>query len=97
MFNNGGCEEREHNFVVAGEREPFAAVLGRTTNYICVRPVVLNKVHVDSGEVLERESEIPNERHGFEKDFGRRTADPRFRYTPPSSSETSEQKVRKSW
>ena len=76
LFNNGSCKEREHNFMVAGDREPFATVLGWTTNDIRVRPIVLNKVHVDCGKVLEPESEISNERHCFEKNFRKKNSRP---------------------
>ncbi len=72
FFNNGSCEEGEHDFMVTCDSEPFATTLRRTTNYIRVWPIVLNKVHVDGSEVLQGKAEVPCECYGFEKDFGKK-------------------------
>ena len=46
-------EEGEHDFMVAGECEPSAAPQGWSAHDIGVRTVMLDKVHIDRGEVLE--------------------------------------------
>lgn len=72
ILNDGSCKEGQHNLMMAGDGEAFTSALGGSTDHICARPVMLNEVHVDRSEMLERKSEVPCERHGLEKDFGKK-------------------------
>lgn len=65
-------EEGDHDFVVAGESEAPASALGGPAHDVRVRPVVLDKVHVHRGEVLERMAEIPGEGYGLEEYLGKK-------------------------
>jgi hypothetical protein len=66
-FDNGCCEEGKHDLVVAGDRKTPAPSLGGPTNNVRVRSVMLNEVHVDGREVLERMTKVPDQGDGLEK------------------------------
>ncbi len=58
--------------MVACDSESLTTALRRTTNYIRIWPVVLNKVHVDGCEMLQSIAEVPCKSYCFEKDFGKK-------------------------
>ena len=55
--------------MMAGEREAFAAAFGWPPNHVGIGPVVLEKVHVDGGEMTEGMAEISCKSDGLKKNF----------------------------
>lgn len=69
MFNYCCREKREHDLVMAGYGISSSALLGGTPDHVCVRTVVLNKIHVYGGEVPEGGAEVSAKRDRFQKYF----------------------------
>src|SRR5688572_25907349 len=60
-----GCDQRHHDFVVAGKSNRLAGTLRRALQDILSRPVMLNEVEVRRRELLEAMSQVANHRHGL--------------------------------
>lgn len=56
--------------MVAGEGVASAAAVGGTADHVCVRPVVLDEVHVHGGKVPEGVAEVPAEGDRLEEYLG---------------------------
>ena len=69
LFYYRRSKEGQHDFMVASERKSFTAPLGGSLYDISVWPVMLDKVHIDRGKVLQWTAEVPNQGHCFKEYF----------------------------
>src|SRR3954469_432685 len=67
-----GGEQGNGQLVMAGDRiATTCSTGGRTANHIGERAVGLNEIEVGGGDVVEWMSEIANQRHTLQKNFGK--------------------------
>ncbi len=68
---NGRIQQGEHDFVVAGQADsPSATGAGGALDHIEVRPVMLDHVHVDGRELVNRISQVAGNGERLEEDLG---------------------------
>src|ERR1019366_2375038 len=63
-LNQRGGEQRDHQLVMAGHRESMAARFRvGPLDYVQLRPVMLQKIEVRSGEIRQRMAQVAH--HGY--------------------------------
>ena len=74
----------DHYLVVPREGEPASASSNRPAHNISQRTILLNEIEVRCEEILECESEVANDGHGLQKDFGQHDRGPEIQVHTPA-------------
>jgi hypothetical protein len=70
FFQYGGCEQRKHDLVVAGEMKAFAPGEGRSFDYVGQGTIVGDKIHIYGGEIFYPVAQVPRQGQGFQENLG---------------------------